>query len=52
MVMGIASFGNGCGNVKFPGVYAKVSPFVSWINKAATDTSPASTPNEPEPLPM
>lgn len=30
---GITSFGNGCARDDYPGVYAKVSQFLDWINE-------------------
>ncbi|XP_018615770.1 trypsin-like [Scleropages formosus] len=32
-VYGIVSWGNGCGNSRYPGVYTAVSRFRSWIDK-------------------
>lgn len=29
---GVVSFGTGCGEPDFPGVYARVSQYQSWIN--------------------
>ena len=34
-LLGITSWGKGCGNPKFPGLYARVSAFVSWINRTS-----------------
>ncbi|CAG0888903.1 unnamed protein product [Darwinula stevensoni] len=33
MVVGISSFGYGCGVDGFPGIYTKVAPFQTWINR-------------------
>ena len=32
-IIGIVSVGNGCGRQGYPGIYAKVSHYVDWINK-------------------
>ncbi|XP_062382495.1 tryptase-like isoform X2 [Sardina pilchardus] len=37
---GIVSFGIGCGEAEFPGVYARVSQYESWINSAITTERP------------
>jgi len=31
-VVGITSYGNGCGLASYPGVYTRVSSFETWIN--------------------
>jgi len=33
VIVGITSFGIGCNDPKFPGVYAKVTPHLKWIKK-------------------
>ncbi|XP_026486403.2 trypsin CFT-1-like [Vanessa tameamea] len=35
IVVGIVSFGNGCGDGRFPGVYARVSGYTNWIQSNA-----------------
>ncbi|CAH0592703.1 unnamed protein product [Chrysodeixis includens] len=35
VVVGVVSFGTGCGDGRFPGVYARVSRFTSWIQSNA-----------------
>jgi hypothetical protein len=40
---GITSFGNGCADVDFPGVYTRVSSFASWIQGYVSATWPSVT---------
>uniref|UniRef100_A0AAQ6INJ7 Acrosin n=1 Tax=Anabas testudineus TaxID=64144 RepID=A0AAQ6INJ7_ANATE len=37
---GIVSFGKGCGDPNFPGVYTRVSQYQSWINSQITSNQP------------
>eukprot|EP00967_Tisochrysis_lutea_P126495 scaffold213983_cov31-Tisochrysis_lutea.AAC.2 len=45
--IGVVSFGVGCGRADFPGVYASVAYFRSWINGVV-----ASSPSPPPPPPV
>lgn len=37
---GIVSFGRGCGQAEFPGVYTKVSRYQGWINSHILSDQP------------
>merc|ERR1712176_876489 len=43
--VGVVSFGEGCGNPTYPGVYAKVSTVIDWINDTieSWDCTPKTT---------
>lgn len=34
-IVGVTSFGKGCGNIGIPGVYTRVSHFIDWIEERA-----------------
>ena len=38
-IMGITSFGEGCAVANAPGVYTRVTEFLSWINKKIAENS-------------
>ncbi|XP_021234787.1 transmembrane protease serine 12 isoform X2 [Numida meleagris] len=43
-VMGITSFGMGCGHRDFPGIYVRLSPYRRWIKSQLLLSSAAPTP--------
>ncbi|XP_040549880.1 transmembrane protease serine 12 [Gallus gallus] len=46
-MMGVTSFGLGCGHPNFPGIYVRLAPYRRWIKSqlllSSTATAPAST---------
>lgn len=41
--VGIVSYGNGCGNIGFPGIYTRVSSYTTWIDSKTQANSSGGT---------
>ena len=51
VITGIVSFGIGCARAEYPGIYAKVTKYLTWIKSHMETTVPTPAPPTPAPTP-